>query len=446
MLLRKRCRCCKKPECVIASDNFDRADTGDLSPQWRPDDLDSFNGWEIVSNRLKPGYGAFLQFNTEDPEDPSDDGIRWSADLNFGGATGRLFLEVDRVDDANYHWAVVRCYNATTATLRILKRQGGSDTALSSEVAIPGFNWNSTLRLNVCWGLQFLTDACSECVTTWQWVFDDIREEYLWVPVALTPECVSVICGSEYPDFDGTFAGQQTTTIGFPPFGEGNNTPVFGISASVNNTASVASLSLPIGGTIVALGANDVSSNARFDNVELARMTSGCPGCFTEGTCGNCETNTAPQYLLGVVQGATNDGCTNCGDNNGSYLLENSSADSPTSTECGGVGVGSGCTWRGAASTANCVIPFGLVVRIVKVDGEYFIVADHNTVVQDPSDPGAHGQVVKWAKSLGTLSSDPDCDELFEDEHVLDFVCSVVVGDETFTCDYSNSTVTVSKA
>jgi hypothetical protein len=106
--------------------------------------------WAVASGELDPPATGILLLNTVDPL--TADGVRLSIAWNFGGATGKLRLLVDYTSSSNYHFVEIDCTGATSATLQLYRRSGGSNTALHAVAAnIGSFGWSTEGTVAVCW-------------------------------------------------------------------------------------------------------------------------------------------------------------------------------------------------------------------------------------------------------------------------------------------------------
>lgn len=293
------CRdCCAS--CTIAQDTFDRADSSSLGADWTV----VSGTWSIADNGLQPPglLDDIVKFNAADPGDA--DGVRWSTTLNGGGVglSGVIRWIVDYVDADNYHCAEIIL--GGTSTLRLYRRQSGTDTQLGSSVSM-SLNDTDTHTIEVCFGLQYIVPACSGGTMTWEWIYDPFFDTEVWHPVTSSGgDCgVSADCEIVYPSEDGDFIGQTVETACVAAVGtEGE--PVFGLRATVNDLWGLLESTVPLGGDYAAILASNNLPELRLDNAVFSRLASGCPDCAGPTVaCTECLSNT-PQFLQVVITGA----------------------------------------------------------------------------------------------------------------------------------------------
>lgn len=321
MFLRKRCRCCT--ECTIASDNFNRADSSTVDG-W----TEIAGDWSIADNGLKPptsGLDDIIRFDTPDPEDPADDGIRWTISFDMGSSlSGEVRAIVDYVDANNFHFAEVVPGAANQLILRLYKRESGTNSELA-EVVIDGVTQLGPHTLSVCWGFQSVIPTCSGCSMTWQWTYDPVVDGYSWNPIEITGDtenCADAICLFPYPDFDGTVANETTSTDGYSPEGT-EGASIFGIGARLDDQHTAFSITTPLDGDCVGLAVNNADATFRFDNAALTRLKDRCPDCSGgDSPCMFCEGGVEPSNWLVEISGVVaDDDCPSCFEYNGTYAL-----------------------------------------------------------------------------------------------------------------------------
>jgi hypothetical protein len=317
--------CCKS--CTIASDNFDRPDSSTVDG-W----TEVSGDWAIVDNGLKPPTGGLddlIKFDTPDPGDA--DGIRWSTTFDFGAPEnlpGEMKWIVDYVDVDNYHFAELVVAGASQLSLKLWKREGGSNTQLGSTVTANGVDFNTAHTLEVCWGFQGSVPACSDGTFTWVWTFDPTTETYFWQPRFATGDCQSYFCTSDPPGFDGELEDdeEQTTCYPNPAYGASEGDSVFSIAAVLDGVHSVRSSAVSLGGTHVGLSINNAPETFRFDNATLSRLKRGCPNCGApapecESGCGESLPGVWLVEFEGIANVATDPTVCNCNAANRSMLI-----------------------------------------------------------------------------------------------------------------------------
>lgn len=156
--------CCQAGNCVIAEDDFNRADSTALGSLW-----DERSGdWEIFGNELKENgnAGALVVCTTESPGSPFDAFV--SIDLRDDIADGaKPRIIVNYLDDDNYFFAELTISMPDSSTLRLWRRAGGTNTALTAPVTLVGLTLNS---LSAC----FIDESFAAHVTA-------APQEWLWV-------------------------------------------------------------------------------------------------------------------------------------------------------------------------------------------------------------------------------------------------------------------------
>jgi|GEM_PF-4318035 len=293
--------CCTN-NCEIASDNFDRADSTTVDG-W----TEVTSGWEIAGNALKPPFGGLndvIRFDTPDPG--TADGIRWSTAFNSDSTEfipGEMKWIVDYVDANNFHYGEVVSSGANQVTLRLYRRESGTNTELA-ELVVNGFDWGIAHTVAVCWGFQYTIPICGGGTIVWLWTLNyGPMGEPGWQPREMYGACQNAGCGVVQPAVTGLEEeGDTTTTACESIFPDAEGEDVFAMTLTlVDMGVGVSAVAQPLGGTYVGLGINNAPSTFRFDDAKLTLLQNRCPTCSTYVLCSHCINNVAPKYLEIII-------------------------------------------------------------------------------------------------------------------------------------------------
>lgn len=309
---------------------------------------------------LIPATGVLIALR---PDPRVSGGIRAVATFNPATTSDKLQIIVDYLDASNYHFAEIQP-GASNGTLKLFKRSGGSNTQIGSTATVTGLTTSTLPTLAVCW--------------------------------------------------DGTVL--QATVY------------LLGVAVQGLDRVTTAH-----GGKFAGIGSG-AGSGATADNFGITILQDGCDDCPDAGTCCICLDQSAPKYLKLVVSGIVNDTCAECTELNGTYICELSASTchiEQTFPACPFSGLEDHhiCTWTGSyLAFTTCFEPGGTgifaYIHLVKhtTTSEYWVVAQlAGPAIQDPSYAGGDSYMT-WSKSLGVLSTAPDCPDVL-DGIDLDWLC-----------------------
>src|SRR3990167_4599383 len=126
---------------TLASDNFDRGDSGNLGANWTDDDA----GFAIVSNKAVGATGGDQTYwsGTFNPASADYD---VTVTLHHTGDVSELAFFGRRTASNNFYWVAM---NTFSQTIKLYKRVTGSDTELGSYTGGYSVNNTYTFRLNM---------------------------------------------------------------------------------------------------------------------------------------------------------------------------------------------------------------------------------------------------------------------------------------------------------
>ncbi len=131
-------KCCSS--CDIFEDNFIRSDSTNIGSDWEEVSGD----WSISSSTLLAAVGV-VKCVTPHPDSTSHH--KATAQIGTASANGRPQVIVNYKDSNNYLFGEVQI-GSGTATLRLYRRSGGTDTLLVS--ASQSSTWIGSISMSVC--------------------------------------------------------------------------------------------------------------------------------------------------------------------------------------------------------------------------------------------------------------------------------------------------------
>lgn len=135
---------CCGDDCVLASDDFDRADNDDLGPRWE----EIIEDWEIKFDRLQTfDDEALAIFQCLPPPDNYVVRVRIPFVTPTSGHKPRVI--VDYLDSNNFHYAELDT-TVSPPHLALYKRAAGSDTKLAGEDTVGLTADEDLLAMIVC--------------------------------------------------------------------------------------------------------------------------------------------------------------------------------------------------------------------------------------------------------------------------------------------------------
>lgn len=137
------CPDCCTPNCVVESDDFNRADSTSIGGDW----TEVSGDWEIVSNKLWTDDSSAVVVH--DTTNPATGGMYIKADVTCASTSDAARIIGKYTDSSNY-WFAEAQPGATDGTLKIFERVIGSNTQRGRTVPIIGFTAGDTITLEFC--------------------------------------------------------------------------------------------------------------------------------------------------------------------------------------------------------------------------------------------------------------------------------------------------------
>lgn len=138
------CGCCNFT-CLVAEDDFDRADSTNLGSGW----TESAGDWSIASNEATVSTGGAVLLSTANIASPYY-GVNFITVQSDAAGTQALLIG-GRVDANNYVYAYFE-FGATDGQLSLYARSGGTDYLRDGPHTVVGYGGISDpVRLRLCW-------------------------------------------------------------------------------------------------------------------------------------------------------------------------------------------------------------------------------------------------------------------------------------------------------
>ncbi len=135
--------CCDSDPCIIASDNFNRADDTDINDGAPFTWSGTGAGIEISGNTLVIYSGSEERLRADDPNSTESGVVSAVISLDSSGDYGDIWLNGDDVDNC----LVARLTCGSPGSLKIISRSGGSETELASSSITVSASTNYTVTL-----------------------------------------------------------------------------------------------------------------------------------------------------------------------------------------------------------------------------------------------------------------------------------------------------------